>query len=167
MNASAHTDALEQPQIHIDVGNFTARLNVDESSLSRVRRTGVEGGKVGVVTRVIRCNLLTLISGDDQVLVGFEAKDAILAPVVGLSPHSWHEDVARPLTHRPEGLYFRPDSGTSVFVVYRSRDDARRLQTEDDVFFCVPACEYHTLSCIEDHPLPVSLRRVSVSAGHQ
>jgi hypothetical protein len=76
-NASAHTDAVEQPQIHIDAGNFIARMNLDESSLSKVRRAGVKGRKIDVVTRVTRCNLLALISGGDQVLVGFEA---VVAP---------------------------------------------------------------------------------------
>ncbi len=166
-NASAHMDAAEEPQIHIDAGNLIARLNLDESSLSGLRRVGVEGGKVDVVTRVIRHNLLALMSGDDQILAGLEAEDAILAAVIGLSSYSWHEHVAGLLMYRPDGLNLRPDCWISVFVVNHSRDDARWLQPEDEVFSGVPGCEFQNLTCVESPPLPVALRWVSVSAGHQ
>ena len=51
-------------------------------------------------------------------------------------------------------------------VVYRTRDDARRLQAEHDILFDVADRELENPAGAESPLLPVALWRVAAAAGH-
>src|SRR5947208_8691608 len=160
-------DAVDQPQRHVNPGNLLVWLDLDGNSLLGVRRAWVVGRQVDVVACVICPSLLALrVDCNDQVLASLEAKDAVLAPVVGLSHSSSHEGAVGPATRRPESLYLHPDCRVSIFVVYRTRDDARRLQAEHDILFDVADRELENPAGAESPLLPVALWRIAASAGH-